>query len=213
MPRTKRAPLVISVVAALLLAVSAASAHAATTYTPGPGSVRLIGAGITFTNIPMDQKISCTQFDLAGPVIAPGSSRGYGADLASLTTLTSSGCSNPLLGVVTATPLGPWGLAISGDPVAGTWPAKFTHVTIAMTWGGCAFRVEGAVSGRFSTVTQRFTPDAGASGLSISSTWPGAPTGALCVSLDILPGDEFAVGGYWTNVPPAGSGPLTISNP
>ena len=42
---------------------------------------------------------------------------------------------------------------------------------------------------------------------------PGAPTGSMCVTLDLQPGDTIAVGGYWTNTPPSGSTALDISNP
>jgi hypothetical protein len=39
------------------------------------------------------------------------------------------------------------------------------------------------------------------------------PSGFICPLLGVTQGDQITVGGSWTNVPPAGSTPLTFTNP
>ncbi|WP_377321670.1 hypothetical protein ACFJIY_20720 [Pimelobacter simplex] len=189
------------------------AAHAAG-YTPagGPG-VNLVGSGVSFRLIEADQTFTCASAGHAGTVVDPGVPRAYGTSLAVLTATTYGGCANPWWGAVTLTPVGSWSLAFTGPPAAGStsWPARIGDVVIAFSYPSCTFRIEGAINGRFNTATQRFTPNTGASGLSIPASGPGVPTGALCATLDVQPGDTFAVGGTWADVPPSGSTGLTAA--
>lgn len=196
---------------ALVLA-STVPARAATTYTPTGGPVvSFLGSNISFTNIWAGQTFTCTTVSASGSVVIPGTSRAYGTTAISLGTNATSGCSHPMCGTTTVTPSGTWSFAITGDKTGSVWPARISNVSIQMTCGTCTFTVVGRVTGKFDTATQRFTPASGASGLTVSGNPP--PSGAMCVTLDILAGDEFAVGGSFTLVTPSGSSGLTISNP
>ncbi|WP_418057924.1 hypothetical protein [Pimelobacter simplex] len=194
------------------LSLTAPAAHA-TGYTPtgGPG-INLVGSGITFTDIEAAQTISCPTNNLSGTVINPGVTRTYGSPAASLTTMTSSGCMSGM-GPGTLTQVGTWNLAFTGGPTGAVWPARISNVTINFT-SGCSFPMGGYIDGTFNQSTQRFTPAAGASGLTITGTPTsnlGVPNGGLCATFDFQLGDTIGVGGYWTNTPPAGSTPLTAT--
>lgn len=205
--------MVTTAAASAVLAMTATSAQAATTYTPtgGPGA-NFVGTSVSFTDIEAGQTLTCTQFDLSGSIISSGSSRAYGADGGTLGTLSSSGCSHPLAGATTVTPNGTWTVAITGDATGSSWPAKLKNVSADVSAVNCDFTASGEVNGTFNDSTQVFTPNAGASGLTIDSG-AGAPTGSMCVTLDLQSGDNVAVGGSWTNTPPSGSAALDISNP
>lgn len=198
---------------AAVLSMTSTSAYAATTYTPTGGpSAKFVGTSVSFTDIEAAQTLTCTTFNLSGSIISSGSSRAYGTDGGTLGSLSSSGCTNPLAGATTVTPVGTWTVAVTGDATGTSWPARLKNVKATVTAANCTFGVTGVVNGRFDDSNQRFTPNAGASGLTIDSG-AGAPTGSMCVTLDLQPGDTIAVGGYWTNTPPAGSTALDISNP
>ncbi|WP_408898325.1 hypothetical protein ACJ5H2_04245 [Nocardioides sp. R1-1] len=198
---------------ATVVSMSATAAQAATSYTPtgGPGA-NFVGTNVSFTDIEAGQTLTCTTFNLSGSIINSGASRAYGVDGGTLGSLTSSGCTNPLAGPTTVTPVGTWTVAVTGDASGTSWPARLKNVKATVTAANCTFGVTGVVNGRFDDSTQKFTPNAGASGLTIDGG-AGAPTGSMCVTLDLQPGDTVAVGGYWTNTPPAGSTALDISNP
>ncbi|MBU2695098.1 hypothetical protein [Pimelobacter sp. 30-1] len=208
--RTVRAVLAALATAAALVATSI-PAQAATTYTPSGGAaLRLVGTGITITDIPAGQVFNCTASTLDGPVASAGTSRAYGAATAALTSTTGP-CTNAVVGPTTVTQLSTWSLAVAGDElVPGRWPARIDGVRLRMRGGSvCDLTLEGTVEGTFDEGTQRFTPATGASGLVIT-----AVSGNLCaLTLDMRVGDEIEVGGYWTNVPPAGSAPLALANP
>lgn len=213
-PRARSAASVLTTLLAVatLLLGTTAPARAATTYTPNGGpSVTFAGSGITFTVVPPGLAISCPTFTLSGYVTIPGTSRAYGADAASLSSLSSASCSQPLCGAVAATPVGTWTFAITGDATSGAWPARLKNVKIQFSCGGaCQFTVAGTINGRFNPATRVFRPVTGASGLAVSSN--PAPSGSICAVLDVQPGDEVEVGGYWTVS--TGTGPsLTITNP
>lgn len=195
---------------ALVLA-STVPAQAATTYTPTGPVVTFLGSNITFTNLWAAQTFTCTTVSASGSVVSSGTSRVYGATAIVLGTNATSGCSNPLCGPATVVPGGTWSFAITGDRTGTVWPARISNVSLQMTCGACTFTVAGKVDGKFDTATQKFTPASGASGLTVSGSPP--PTGTMCVTLDILAGDPFGVGGTFTLVTPAGSGGLTITNP
>lgn len=198
---------------AAVLSMTSTSAYAATTYTPTGGpNANFVGTSVSFTDIEAAQTLTCSTFNLSGSIISSGSSRAYGADGGTLGTLSSSGCTNPLAGATTVTPVGTWTVAITADATGTSWPAQLKNVKATVSAANCTFGVTGVVNGKFDDSNQRFTPNAGASGLTIDSG-AGAPTGSMCVTLDLQPGDTIAVGGYWTNTPPSGSTALDISNP
>lgn len=193
---------------AAILSMTATGAQAATTYTPTGGSANFVGSSVTFTDIEAAQTLTCTTFNLSGSVTSSGTSRAYGADAGTLGTLTSSGCSHPLAGPTTVTPSGTWTVAITGDKTGTVWPARLKNVTAQVHAANCDFTASGVVNGKFDTSTQKFTPNSGASGLTINGG-AGAPTGSMCVTLDLQAGDNVAVGGSWTNTGTA----VAITNP
>lgn len=200
---------------AAVLSMTSTNAYAATTYTPTGGpNANFVGTNVSFKDIEADQTLTCSTFNLSGSITNSGVSRAYNADAGTLGTLTSSGCSNPTAGATTVTPTGTWTVAVTGDAAAGTtsWPARLKNVKATVSAANCTFTVSGVVNGKFNDATQVFTPNAGASGLVVDGG-AGAPTGPMCVTLDILTGDTIAVGGSWKNTPPAGSTNLDISNP
>lgn len=212
------APVAAAVLALLLVLVSTTPAQAFTTYTPSGGSqVELRSSNITLTNASTGMNLVCGngpsyRFDLGGTVVNPGASRPYGAAAASLTTLTTAPavvCHHPYCHApVTMT--GTWSLSMTGDPTAGSWPARLSGVRMRLDCAGyfgmpCRFTLVGSIDGRFAPATQRFTPSAGYD-LVVEDPW-------VCPDIDVLQGDPFQVGGYWTNVPPSGSSPLLIANP
>jgi len=205
---------VLSFTASFALAVAMSSpASAATTYTPDAGAgdqINFIGSNIALRVVPVSQTINCPTFTMAGAVVSPSVSRLYGANGADIATLTSGGCTNPLLGPTAVTKIGTWGLTITGDASGTTWPAKLTNVVaqVAMLGGpGCTFTIGGDLSGTFNTTTQKFTP--GGSTIQILT----APVGGGCTFLGLAISQDVVVSGTWTNIPPVGSGPLTIVNP
>lgn len=192
-----------------VLATTATGAYAATTYTPtGGSSVNFVGSGVSFTDIEVDQTLSCSKFDLAGSVTGSGTSRSYGTAAGNLGTLSTGGCSNALAGPTTVTPVGTWTVAITGDATGSSWPARLDNVKANLSAANCTFAVSGVVNGRFDDATQKFTPVSGASGLTIDGG-AGAPTGSMCVTLDLQPGDTIRVDGSWTNT----GGAVDIANP
>lgn len=194
--------------AAAVLAMTATGAQAATTFTPTGGpNVTFTGSNVSFKDIPANQTLTCTQFDLAGAIVDSGVSRAYGANAGSLTNLTSSGCTNPIAGDTTVTPIGTWGVTITGDAPLATpseWPAKLTTVTAEVSAAECSFEVAGTVLGTFDDATQVFNPVSGPSGLTISTP----PVGAICPFLGVEQDDEIEVNGFWTASPA-----VDISNP
>lgn len=216
MTRTTTSALIATVVAAFLLASglvagTATSAAAWTTYTPNGGpSVNFVGGPLRFTNIPAAQDVRCTKVDLGGTVINPGLSRPYPSPMVSLTSTSSTGCADPLLGVCVLTHSGTWGLAMAGDSVSGVWPAVLTNVKLKVSCGPCTYTLVGSVDGDFAPST--FTPVTGPSGLTVAGG-ADSPTPACAVLRDIQVGDEIEIHGSWTNLPPVGSTPVTLTNP
>lgn len=220
-----------------VLSMTATGAQAATTFTPSGGpNANFVGsydrpgdnpdvgirAGIRFTDIPADQSLDCDAFGVAGSVVSPGTSRAYGANAGSFSSLTATGCTNPLAGSTTVAPIGTWGVTVTGDAVSGQWPARLTNVKAKLSAVNCDFYVEGVVNGKFNNTTQVFTPAGNPVaanttsytpvGLVVAST-PAPPTGSMCTTLDIQVGDDIGITGTFTNVPPSGSTNLVISNP
>lgn len=195
----------ITAAAAAVVSMTATGAQAATSFTPTGGpSVTFTGNSVSFTDIPAGQTLTCTVFNLSGTVVNSGVSRAYGANAGNLTTLTSSGCTNPIAGSTTVTPTGTWGVTITGDATGSVWPAKLTGVNVDVTAAGCSFDAAGTASGTFNDSTQVFDPQSGPSGLTISTT----PVGLTCGLLGVELGDEIEVNGTWTASPA-----LDISNP
>ena len=196
--------------AALVLTTLAmgSPAHAATTYTPSGGSgANFVGNNVSFKAIQANQTLTCSTFNLAGTIVNPGTSRAIGANGGNLGSLTSSGCTNQIAGATTVTPTGTWGVTITGDEVSSVSPARLTNVVATVSAAGCTFNVGGNVNGKFNDSTQVFTPNTGASGLTITST----PVGFICPILGVASGQTIEVGGSWTNTPPAGSTNLLIA--
>jgi len=219
-------------VATGLLAAAAAStailattvpAHAAgTTYTPTktPGAVGagqnvavgFVGTGVSFTDIEAGQTLTCSTFNLDGTVTDNGVSRAFGAEAGKLGTLTSSGCTNPIAGATDVIPSGTWKVKVTGALSGSVSNATLYDINANIKAAGCKFDVGGSVAGKFDNSTQKFTPNTGASGLTITTTpmggpGYGTPNGGTCATLDVQLGDTISVGGYWTT-----SG-LTIANP
>ncbi|WP_182379643.1 hypothetical protein [Nocardioides sp. WS12] len=93
----------VAVASVTVIAASATSARATTDYTPtGEPSLNLVGTSVWFTNVPANQTVTCSQFDVAGQVVSPGTSRTFGATAADLGVLTHT-CSNPIMGPTTLT--------------------------------------------------------------------------------------------------------------
>ncbi|MBU2695524.1 hypothetical protein CCO04_10550 [Pimelobacter sp. 30-1] len=195
-----------------MLAATTTSAWA-TNYTPyGGPSVTFVGTGVTFTDVISSTSVACSTADLSGSVASPGTIRVWGANAATVTSVSISGCTNPTAGATlcSVSSTVSWGFAITGPISGGLWPAKVTGVNQVVTCGDCVFALVGDINGKFNanptgTGAQRFTPNAGASGLVVASSPP--PT-LPCVNADIVAGDPFAVGGYWTNTATL---PLTIT--
>jgi len=204
--------------AALATAViggTAVAAQAATTYTPTGSTVSFAKTsgltGVGFTDIEAGQTLTCSTFTLAGSIVNSGVNRAYGANGGNLSTITSSGCSNPLAGATTVTPTGTWGVAVTGDKVGTVAPARLTSVGANLSAANCKFSIGGVVNGKFDTSNQRFTPNSGASGLTITSI-PAPSAGnpqTMCVTLDIQVGDTISISGSWTNGGPA----LSVTTP
>lgn len=189
--------------AALAAAVVATVAPASATnpYLPGGGpGLRLVvdTPGVTFTAPGVTT--TCTGFTLGGVVENPGTTRAHSVRAGYLSTLSSSGC-----GTATITPTGTWNVVVPGDPAGSVWPMVLANASAHGAASGCAFDVTGNVNGAFNTTTQQFK--AATSTLTISNV-----IGPLCPLLDVQAGDPVAVAGTWTNMPPIGSGPLTLAH-
>ncbi|MEV5001324.1 hypothetical protein [Nocardioides sp. LML1-1-1.1] len=189
--------------AALAAAVVATAVPASATnpYKPGGGpSLRLVAdsPGVTFSTVSIST--TCTTFTLAGVVENPGTARAHSVRAGYLSTLTSGGC-----GTTTITPTGSWNVVVPGDPTGTVWPMRLTNAAAQAASPGCTFSISGTVVGTFDTATQKFT--ATSSTLTTSNV-----TGVMCPIIDVLPGDDVAVAGTWTNSPPTGSGPLTLGH-
>lgn len=189
-----------------LVATASVEARAGTTYTPAGGpSVRLVGANIDITDVPAGQQYQCTQFDVAGQVDQAGVGRAFGSAALDLGSLTYA-CTNPIMGHVTITVDPAWTLDVTGPATGTTWPVRLSGVSMRIVGAACDLRFAGTVPGSFDTSTQRFTPTTLASTMAVTSA-----TGSFCVNLDFQPGDQVVLSGYFTNVPPSGSTPLSLS--
>lgn len=187
-----------------VIAMTATGASAADFNLAGGPEANFVGSGVSFTDVQAEQTLTCEQFDLKGTA-TPGA-YDFGSDVGSLDELVSSGCENDIAGPTTVDPTGVWGVAIDGPGATATeWDARLTTVTAFVSAAGCSFDVGGEVSGTFNETTQVFTPTS--STLEIVTT----PSGFLCGLLGVSLGDDITVAGSWTNVPPAGSSPLSIS--
>lgn len=187
--------------AAAVIGGTAVAAQAATTYTPTGSTVNFVGSSVSFRDIEADQPLNCSTFTLAGSVVSSGVNRAYGANGGNLSTITSSGCTNPLAGATTVSPTGTWGVTVTGDKVGTVVPARLTGVAANLSAANCKFSIGGVVNGKFDTSTQKFTPNTGASGLTITNI-PAPSSGstqAMCTTLDLVVGDTISVGGSWTN--------------
>jgi len=201
--------------AAAVIGGTAVAAQAATTYTPTGSTLNFAKtsglSGVSFTDIEAGQTLTCSTFTLAGSVVSSGVNRAYGANGGNLSTITSSGCTNPLAGATTVTPTGTWGVTVTGDKVGTVVPARLTSVGANLSAANCNFSIGGVVNGKFDTSNQRFTPNSGASGLTITNI-PAPSAGnsqAMCVTLDLVVGDTISVGGTWTNT----GGALAVTTP
>ncbi|WP_377326106.1 hypothetical protein ACFJIY_13025 [Pimelobacter simplex] len=194
----------------VVLLATTLPAQAFTTYTTTGGpAVRFAGTGVALEHLSTGESFSCPTFDVTGTVVSSGGSRLYGSPAASFGATSSSCRPNVACGPVTVTSISSGTFAITGDLSSGTWPARIAGAKYQVSCSGCQLTLEGGVNGRFNATSQLFKPDAGPSGLVQTST-NGDP---LCVIMGFQNGDDFAVGGSWTNVPPSGSVGLTITNP
>lgn len=206
--------LVAALVALALILSMPGPARAATTYTPTGGSVSFASSLLSFTLRESAQTFSCSSFPLAGSVSSSGTSRAYGADGVSLSLMGTGACHQALCGQALATAQGSgWRLTITGDPIISSsptwqeWPARIKGVSLTMSCASCTFRLMGVIDGVFEEWSTRFVPKPGASGLVVDGLSP--PSGSMCTTLDIQPGDTVEVGGSWSSP----SGPVGVSNP
>lgn len=176
------------------VAFTAVPAHAATTYTPRVGGdVDFAGSSVSFTDDDAGQTLTCTTFNMVGSVAGDGAG--------SVDSVSSSGCTNPMAGTTTVTPIGTWTIAITPTSGSTVEAMEVSDVDAFISSAGCSFHVgNGHVAGNFDTNTQTFTPTS--STVTITDT----PTGFLCQLLGVHQGDSTSVGGSWTNLTPAGSG-------
>lgn len=190
-----------------LVATATVEARAGTTYTPTGGpSVRLVGTTISVTDVPAAQTITCNQFDIAGAVDNPGTARPFGGSAIDLGALTYNRCTNPVMGWMPVTVDPGWSLDVTG-PASGTvWPVQVSNAVMRFAMANCDLRMAGTMPGTFDTATQRFTPTFAASTVVLTSV-----VGSMCVTLDWQVGDQMSFGGYFTNIPPAGSTALSLS--
>ncbi|MBU2694660.1 hypothetical protein [Pimelobacter sp. 30-1] len=213
------AGLVATAAAGTAILATTVPAHALSNYTPtaSGGAVTFTGSSVSFTDIEAGQTLTCSTFNLSGTVTNNGVARTFGSEGGQLGSLTSSGCTNPIAGATTVTPSGTWKVKVTGpevvvsSPASQKSPATLYDINADITAAGCTFDVGGSVAGSFNETDQKFTPNSGASGLTITTTPMGGPgytipNGGTCATLDVQLGDTISVGGYWT-----ASG-LTITN-
>lgn len=180
----------------------------ATSFAPSGGpDVNLVGSNVSFTNLQAHQALACEHLDFTGTVVDPGTSRPYGTNAGILDALTISDCTHPIAGRVSMTLTGTPTISITGNPVGTAWPARLCNVSASIEIPGCSFDIAGSVNGVFDTATQVVTPTTN----TLTITDP--PVGKICPLTGFAQGQSFTVQGSWTNVPPAGSGPLTLANP
>lgn len=84
------------------------------------------------------------------------------------------------------------------------------EVTVNALSGACTFDVVGDLNGTFDEATQEFEPTISNLEVAASPT----PSGPLYDLLGVEPGVGFSIDNdaYWTNTPPAGSGPLVFGD-
>ncbi|WP_332644750.1 hypothetical protein [Aeromicrobium sp.] len=192
----------VAVASVTVIAASATSAWATTDYTPTGGpAVKLQGTNIAITNVPAAQTITCSQFTVPGTVTSPGMSRPLGTTAVGLGT-PSETCSHPLMGSISFDVS--WNLAVLDASATSSWRVRLVDVSGTAAWANCEWTFEGQADGLFDTATQQWTPTTSA--LVITGV-----VGSMCVTIDFLPGDEIVISGSLTNVPPAGSVPLSFS--
>ena len=199
---------IVSALAAMAVLMGGSSAFAMSTYTPGGGpDVNFVGTGVTLDVVVAGPYSNwCAQFDLAGDVISPGMGRAYGSAATALTGLTAAGCVDSLGFPSTVVGYPTWDVVVTG-PASGTaWPVTVDNVNLNLTSGSglCTFDVAGSFSGLFNTASQTLLPTS--STMEISSV----PSGFLCPILGVAMGQDVDISGAFTNVPPSGSGPITI---
>lgn len=200
--------LVATAAAAAAVLATTVPAHAVfTQYTPtkaGGAAVTFTGNGVSFTDIDAGQTLTCSTFDLTGTVTNNGTARAFGAEAGQLGSLSSSGCTNLIAGATDVIPSGTWKVKINAAESGTLSSATLYDINANIKAAGCKFDVGGSVAGTFDDgVNQRFTPNSGASGLTITSTpmggpGYGTPNGGTCATLDVQLGDTISVGGYWT---------------
>ncbi|KRF19044.1 hypothetical protein ASG90_03960 [Nocardioides sp. Soil797] len=139
--------------------------------------MNFVGNDVSFTDIEAGQTMTCDQMDFAGTVVEPGSQRAFGDNMGELGELSTSGCTNPLAGIIEVTLVGSPTVSIVGPPDGTAWPAQLIDVKGEIVAAGCSFTVEGAVEGIFDTATQVVTP----TGNSIIIA--DVPEGYLCAAL------------------------------
>lgn len=189
---------------AAMVTTMSAGAHAATDYTPTGGpSLNLVGTNVRVHFEEINQSFTCSRFDVAGQVTMPGVAREFGGEAVDLGALTDT-CTNPLYGLSNFTAEPTWRTTVTGPSNGTSWPVRLEEVEMGFTAVNCVVEFEGTIDGAFDTATQRFTP--GTSTL-IVTYW----SGSWCVTLDFQVGDHAVLQGELTNVPPAGSSPLTLS--
>lgn len=190
--------------AMVLVVGGAVDARALTTYAPSGGAgVKLVGTNVVFHFEEIGQNFSCAPFDIAGQVTSPGDARAFGSEAVDLGALTDT-CTNPLWGLTSFSADPGWRLAVTDAATSSSWHVRLDQVVMSLSALNCTVDFGGTVDGTFDTVTQRFAPTT--SHLVISSV-----TGSMCAMLDFQVGDHAVLRGSFTNLPPAGSGPLSIS--
>ncbi len=197
---------IVSALAAMAVLMGGSSAFAMSTYTPGGGpDVNFVGTGVTLDVVVAGPySNSCAQFDLAGDVISPGMGRAYGSAATALTGLTAAGCVDSLGFPSTVVGYPTWDVVVTGPASGSSWPVTVESVNFTVATAGCTFDVAGSFSGLFNTASQTLLPTSAT--MEISSP----PSGFVCPILGVAMGQDVDISGAFTNVPPSGSGPITI---
>lgn len=196
----------VAVIALALGLVTAASGSAAasTDYTPSGGpSINLVGTNISLLFEEISQTFTCSRFDVSGQVVMPGVARAFGNEAAELGALTDS-CTNPYYGPTDFRVKPNWRLTVQGPANGTTVPVRLDQVEMELFALNCVVRFAGTIDGSFDIATQQLAPVASAL---IVTYW----SGPICVTVDFQVGDHVALRGRFTNVPPAGSSPLSLS--
>ncbi|WP_229054377.1 hypothetical protein [Aeromicrobium sp. Leaf350] len=195
---------------ATVLAMSG-PAQATNPYTPGGGPAADFRAtNLTFTDVDAGATLECEQVNLGGSIVNPGSSRAHSAVAGELDDIEAVNCNNDYFGATSINLTGTWDFFVTGDPTGGLWPVELRDVSANVAAVGCSFTAKGpggtsgTISGTFNPVTQKFAVTG--DNLEVNSAV------GSCWIIGVGNGNDVEVAGTWTNVPPAGNSPFSLTH-